>query len=139
MEQRISVAFMGLGNRGKDAYLPEFTKPEYGVDIGGIADIDPLKVEEVARRYHVPPEKCFPSGEVMLQSPQLADAMVIATMDRQHAAQAIAAMEKGYHLLLEKPASPVLGDCQAIAQTARRTGRKVSSATCFATRRSTGW
>lgn len=34
--------------------------------------------------------------------------MIIATQDRQHVAHALAALDKGYHLVLEKPISPLL-------------------------------
>ncbi|WP_418876621.1 Gfo/Idh/MocA family oxidoreductase [[Clostridium] scindens] len=57
----------------------------------------------MAGRYHIPLEKCFSSAEEMLEQDQLADAAFITTQDRQHASQAIKAMEKGYDILLEKP------------------------------------
>lgn len=125
MNKKFSIGFIGLGNRGKDAYLPEFASRADEVEIAAIADIDPAKVADVAARYHIPPERCFASGEELLRQPKLADALCIATMDRQHVRQAVPALEKGYDLLLEKPISPSLEECRELSRVARRTGRKV--------------
>lgn len=125
MGKKIRVAFAGLGNRGKDAYLPAFHELGNDIEIAAIADIVPEKVREVAERYNLPPECCYTSAEEMLKQPKLADAMCIATMDRQHVPQAIPALLKGYDLLLEKPISPLLEECQEINRIAKREGRKV--------------
>ena len=61
----------------------------------------------------------------LLEKPRLADVLFICTMDRQHFAQATAAMEKGYHLLLEKPISQDARECKMIAETAEKYGRRV--------------
>lgn len=123
--KKLRVAFIGLGNRGKDAYLPEFAKFADRVEITAIADPDVARRKDVAERYGIPVQMCFASGEELLKQPKLADALCIATMDRQHVAQAIPALEKGYDLLLEKPVSPFLEECRDISQTAKRTGRRV--------------
>lgn len=68
---------------------------------------------------------CFESAEQMLARPKLADVMFICTMDKQHYAHAMAALERGYDLLLEKPISPDLSECKKIAETANRLGRRV--------------
>ncbi|MDD3262111.1 MAG: Gfo/Idh/MocA family oxidoreductase, partial [Oscillospiraceae bacterium] len=39
--------------------------------------------------------------------------------------QAVAALRKGYDLLMEKPISPVLDECREIVRVAKETGRKV--------------
>lgn len=126
MKQQITVAIVGLGNRGKDTYakcaleFPELMK------LCAIADIVPEKVSEVASCYNIPKERCFSSAEELLQQEQLADVLFICTQDRQHYAHAIAALERGYDLLLEKPMSPSAEECRRIAETAERLNRKVA-------------
>ncbi len=90
-----------------------------------IADPIPERIEEVAGRYHILLEKCFSSAEEMLEQDQLADAAFITTQDRQHASQAIKAMEKGYDILLEKPISPNLKECRMVEEAAEKYGRNV--------------
>lgn len=75
--------------------------------------------------YQVPREKCYYSGEELLAQPKLADVLIISTQDQDHYRYAIPALEKGYHLLLEKPISPNLKECLEIRETAKRMGRIV--------------
>ena len=93
--------------------------------IVAIADIDPEKVKLTAEEYDVPMSHCYESAEDMLKEEKLADVMIIATQDRQHVGQAIKALKKGYHLLLEKPISPDLGECRKISEVAKECKREV--------------
>lgn len=119
MSKKIKVALAGLGSRGKDTYAPTAKLFPEKMEIVAIADIDPEKVEEVAREYNIPKEMCFSSAEELIAGEKLADAMFITTQDRQHVGQAIPALKKGYHLLLEKPISPDLEECREIVQVAQ--------------------
>ena len=51
--------------------------------------------------------------------------MLIATQDRQHVPAALRALDKGYHILLEKPISPDLAECRRLLEKARETGKTV--------------
>ena len=123
--KRITVALAGLGSRGKDTYAPVAKLLPEKMEITAIADIVEEKVEEVAREYGIPKERCYTSAEEMLKQERLADVMFIATQDRQHVGQAIPALEKGYDLLLEKPVSPDLDECRELLKVANERGRKV--------------
>ena len=125
MNKPITVALAGCGSRGKDTYAPLAERFPEKMKIVAIADIVPEKVEDVKNRYHVPEENCFASAEEMLAQPKLADVMFICTMDKQHVRQAIPALRKGYHLVLEKPISPDLEECREIIRVARECNRKV--------------
>ena len=125
MSRQVTVAIAGLGNRGRDVYAPFAEMFPERMKIVAIADPIPERIEEVAGRYHIPLDKCFSSAEEMLEQDKLADAAFITTQDRQHASQAIKAMEKGYDILLEKPISPNLKECQMVAEAAEKHGRNV--------------
>lgn len=125
MSKKITVALAGLGNRGKDAYAPVAKILKDKMEIVAIADLDPSKVEEVAKTYDVPRENCYASVEALLEKEQLADVIFITTQDRQHVGHAIPALEKGYHILLEKPVSPDLEECRQLTEVAKRCNRKV--------------
>ena len=94
MSRRMKVAIAGLGGRGRDVYAKSALLHPDKMEIVAVADIDPKKVALAAEEYHVPKEACFLSAEEMLQKEKLADAMIIATQDRQHVDQAIMALEK---------------------------------------------
>lgn len=125
MKKKVTVAIAGLGARGLETYAKATRLFSEDVQIVAVADPISERVQAAATEYHVPPEYCFESAEKMLEHDRLADVLFICTQDRQHAGHAIPALKKGYHLLLEKPISPFLEDCRAIAQTAREYGRQV--------------
>jgi predicted dehydrogenase len=56
---------------------------------------------------------------------KMADAAFICTPDRLHYEPAIRALELNYDLVLEKPITPFLNQCQEIAQLAKEKGRLV--------------
>lgn len=53
------------------------------------------------------------------------DAVCISTYPDTHAAYAIAALEAGAHVFLEKPVADNIADCERVIETARRLGRKL--------------
>ena len=53
----------------------------------------------------------------------VADAAVVATLDREHTEPAIALAEQGYALLIEKPLATTEAECVAIAEATERAGR----------------
>lgn len=121
----VTVAIAGLGSRGKDAYGQALTQMKDRARVVAVADLDSAKVREVAGMFDLKPEQCFGSVEEMLEKPQLADVMLICTQDRQHVLNAIPALQKGYHVMLEKPIAPDLDQCKALLAVSRETGRKV--------------
>lgn len=125
MKKKITVALAGLGSRGKDVYAKAVAMYPEKMEITAIADLDPEKIAMTAERYQIPEERCFSSVEEMLKEDRLADVMFITTQDRQHVGHAIPALQKGYHLLLEKPISPVLEELRQIVRTAKECDRKV--------------
>lgn len=121
----ITVAIAGLGSRGKDAYAQALSQLPERAKVVALAEPDPEKLQQAAKLFDLKEDACYPDAEALLAQPKLADAMVICTQDRQHVPQAIAAMEKGYDILLEKPISPDLDQCKEILEVSKKTGRKV--------------
>ena len=99
---------------------------EKGHIIAAVAETDGKKLRIAGETLGVPEAFRFHSGKELLLQDRLGDAAIIATMDRDHYHEAVPAMEKGYHLLLEKPISPVPEETLAIEEAAERTGRHVS-------------
>lgn len=122
---KLRVAIVGLGNRGKDTYAKCVEKFNDEMEIVAIADIDESKVEEVKNLYAIPSDMCFKSGEELLEKDKLADCIFLCTQDKQHVQQAVVALRKGYHLLLEKPISPDLEECREILAVSKQQNREV--------------
>ena len=125
MTTPVTFAICGCGSRGLEAYAPyQELHPERMRIVAG-ADSRPERLAMLRERYGLAEDRCFASDEELLAQPRLADAMIIATQDRQHVPAALAALDKGYHLLLEKPISPDLDQCRQLVEKARETGRMV--------------
>ena len=125
MPQPVTFAICGCGARGLEAYAPYQERHPEEMKIVAGADTRPERLAMLRERYGVPQERCYPSDEALLAQPRLADVMIIATQDRQHVPAALAALDKGYHVLLEKPISPSLEECRALQEKAREAGRAV--------------
>ena len=125
MKRPVTFAVCGFGIRGMEAYSSyQKTHPDE-MSIAAVADPDPARRAIAQKEYGVPAARCYETAEALLQQPRLADVLIVATQDRQHVEQAIPAMEKGYHLVLEKPISPSLRECIALREKAHETNRAV--------------
>jgi len=96
--------------------------PEH-VRFVAVAEPDPERRARFAARHHLPPERCYESWGDLIASGQLAPALVCCTMDRLHVAPTVAALEAGYHVLLEKPIAVTPEDCVRVVQASERANR----------------
>lgn len=76
----------------------------------------------MAESHGIPLEHVFDDWRKVFEVKRFADATIIATPDRLHAAPAIAAAERGYHILLEKPMAPTEEECRAIVKAVKENG-----------------
>jgi predicted dehydrogenase len=114
---------IGAGNRGAEAYAPLLlAHPELG-RIVGLAEPDPVRRAAFAERYEVPAEACFEGHEELLARPAMADFAIVATPDDRHVEPALGALERGYHVLLEKPMALNESDGRALVEASARAGR----------------
>ena len=120
-----SFVILGMGDRGKNTYGMEFlAQPERAV-IRAIAETDPERRSLGGEAFGIPEELRFDSAEALLAQPRLAEVACVCTQDRQHVPMAVAAMKKGYDVLLEKPVSPELEELREIVRVSRETRRRV--------------
>ena len=100
----IRVAFVGCGGMATH-YLPVYQNLDY-VELAACIDVG-----------QVPGLPCFTSDFSRALAPDI-DAVVINTPNHLHRPQAIAAIEAGKHVLLQKPVAPTLADAEAIQAAA---------------------
>ncbi|MDX6630136.1 MAG: scyllo-inositol 2-dehydrogenase [Gaiellales bacterium] len=89
-----------------------------GVQVASVCDLDERRAADVAGRTSARP---FTSWEAMLDAGAL-DALFVCTPPAHHAAPAIAALERGLPVYLEKPLARALVDGEAIASAWKRSG-----------------
>lgn len=121
--KQITVALLGAGIRGMEAYAPYALKHPEEMKFVAVAEPDPERLEKFKKLYSINDEMCFKSWEELLVKPKLADAMFICTQDKMHFAPSMAAMEKGYHILLEKPMATDPAECIKMGELAGKLGR----------------
>lgn len=68
----------------------------------------------------------FSTWQEALAQERFADCVFVCMLDTMHTEPAVRALEKGYHVLLEKPMSPVEDECRRIVQASERSGRILS-------------
>ena len=76
---------------------------------------------KIAVKHQIPESNCFETWQQMLVEKRLADVLINTTMDLDHVGSACAAMELGYHMLLEKPLATTLEDATKIDDVRRAT------------------
>jgi len=73
----------------------------------------------------------------MLERMEGIDAVVVGTTDHQHAQASVRAMEKGKHVLCQKPMTNSVHEARVMAETARRTGVATQELTATSSAEST--
>ncbi|MBO9605762.1 MAG: Gfo/Idh/MocA family oxidoreductase [Paenibacillaceae bacterium] len=121
----ISVALIGAGQRGA-AYAEYALKYPEEVSFVAVADIDTVRKERFKKEHRIGDELAFDSWEQLLARPKVADAVIICLQDQMHFEPAIKALEKGYHVLLEKPMSPNPAECVVMGEYAEKYHRVFS-------------
>lgn len=119
--KKLEVVVLGLGNRG-GKYVNYMSQRD-DVNVVAICDKNPDLLIPIGDKLKV--EKRFKTADELFAAGKLGDAMVIATQDRDHYEHAKKALQLGYHLLLEKPISPILEQTQELERIAREKELKV--------------
>ena len=109
---------VGLGNMGRSHALAYHANPAFEI-VGLVNRSAPADL---------PPElRGYPLGHDYAEALDRLepDLVSIATYSDSHAAYALAAMEAGAHVFVEKPLATTVADATRVAQKARETGREV--------------
>ncbi|MFI9557908.1 Gfo/Idh/MocA family protein [Nonomuraea endophytica] len=96
-----------------------------GADLAAVAGPDRARTAAFAARFGI--KQVYGTAEDLYAHPGL-DAVVIASPHAHHAAQTLAALDAGLHVLCEIPLALSLADAEAVAERARATGRLVAVA-----------
>lgn len=116
--KKITIAIAGCGARGLNTYASCQNRFPEWMQIVAAADNRPERLAVMKKQFSLTDEQCYATAESMLEQPKLADAMFICTGDRMHYEQTISALNKGYHILLEKPIAPTEQECTDIEKLA---------------------
>ncbi|WP_408011082.1 Gfo/Idh/MocA family protein [Pseudalkalibacillus sp. A8] len=118
--KRIRVGIIGTGSISHE-HLDAYRK-QSDAEIFAICDQQKARAEQVASQYSVP--HVFDNYEEMLELEDL-NAVSICTWNYTHADIAIAALQAGKHVLIEKPIAIRVEEAERIQEAAREAGTVV--------------
>lgn len=128
---RIRLCVIGFGNRTRK-YLKYVESHPDEVELCAVVDTDPLRLAEAMSMYGMDHSRYFVSVDDFLASDVPADAVLVATSDKSHYSIALKVLEKGMHLLLEKPMARTSSQCIELVSKAEQTG--VVAGLCYVMR-----
>ncbi len=121
---KLSAIVMGYGMRGRTYARHAVDFPDQ-LEIVAVADPNESYRRAAMESHNIPENMTFSDWKELAKLPKLADFAIIATQDAMHIEPALACIEKGYNLLLEKPMAPTAEECKIITEAAEKKGIKV--------------
>ncbi len=117
-----TAVVIGAGNRGRYVYARWAAAHPDRLRVVAVAEPDDASRGAVATEHGIAPEHVFRDWAECLARPRLADVAIIATPDTLHVLPALAAFERGYDVLLEKPIAPTPAECVRVVEAAEAAG-----------------
>ena len=122
MVNPLRIGIVGLGWVARDYMLPAIAATAGRAELTAAVSLRASDFDCLAAGV-----ACFHSLEDFLDA-GLADAVYIATPNHLHREQAVACLERGLHVLCEKPLALTLADARAMRDAAARAGRLLVTA-----------
>ncbi len=119
----MKLALVGAGQRG--TIYAKYAYEKTGAEIVAVVDIRKERRDSVCKQFNIPENMAFEKIDDLYRLGKIADAIIIATMDRDHFRHVMPAIELGYDVLLEKPISPDINECLKIQKSAHEHNVKI--------------
>lgn len=119
----MKLALIGAGQRGM--IYAEYAYYKKNAEITAVVEPHEGRRKIAAEKFRISEDCCFTCVEDFFAKGKVSDAVILATMDKDHFGHAMSALDCGYDILLEKPISPDPKECLLIGQKAKKLGRKI--------------
>ncbi|MGB4826735.1 MAG: Gfo/Idh/MocA family oxidoreductase, partial [Paracoccaceae bacterium] len=113
----IRVMVAGLGNMGRSHALAYHRNPAF--DLVGLVNRSAPRLDPALNGYAIEPD--FNAALTRLKP----DLVCVSTYSDSHADFAVAAMQAGAHVFVEKPLATTVADARRVVDCAKSTGRKL--------------
>ena len=117
----VRIGLLGCGLIAQYAHLPALKKAE-GIEFAAVCDLAADLSCRIAQQYGVP--LSFNNLDQFLSDADL-EAVLVATADQQHVPNALACIQAGKHVLIEKPLGTNPEECRRLKKAADEAGCKV--------------
>jgi predicted dehydrogenase len=116
----VTGVLIGAGERGATVYASLLlSRPELG-RIVAVAEPNAARRRAFAARFGLDRAAQLDDWKPLLDRPRCADFAVVATPDALHVEPALTALERGYHVLLEKPMALSEASCLRLVEASER-------------------
>ncbi|NKB71649.1 MAG: hypothetical protein GKR89_31630 [Candidatus Latescibacteria bacterium] len=132
--KKLRVGVVGCGAMGQN-HLGVYQQLGDAVEIAALCDANPKRLEAAAKSW--PQARTSADFQTFLEPADL-DLVSVCTMPQSHCEIAVAALEKGAHVLCEKPFAMELAQADRMLATAARAGRHIQVGTNMRHMRDTG-
>lgn len=122
----MKLAFTGTGYISK--IHAQTAQGLAGVELAAVVNHKPDSMAAFARTYDIPRQ--YSSIQELLKDGDI-DAVVISTPNALHAPEAVAALEAGVHIMVEKPMAMNTQEAQAMLDASEKSGAKLMVAHCW--------
>jgi len=119
----VKAIVLGAGVRGRGTYGAWALGHPERLRVVAIAEPDETRRRAMAEEHRLAPEQVFSDWRALLAEPRRAEAAIVATGDTEHVDPTLAALDRGHHVLLEKPIAPDPVGCLRVVEAAERAGR----------------
>lgn len=120
--KKVRYAVVAGGQISQQAFMPGIARAGNS-ELAALVTGDPVKADDLAGKYKIKAwsyeryDELLASGEI--------DAVYIATPNALHTPFAVAALEAGIHVLLEKPMASSVAEAEMILAAQKKTGAKL--------------
>src|SRR5208337_1549806 len=119
---KIGVALVGAGNLARWVHLPNLKKIP-NVHLRAIHSSSGHRGKNYALRFGA--NYCATDYDEILRDPEI-DLVVIVSRNPQHASQAIAALQAGKHVFVEKPMALTEEECRLVYHAVKESGKQIT-------------
>ena len=106
----VKVGVIGIGTVSQLMHLPILSGLHEQYQITAVSDISPTQLAFIAKKYNATP---YTDPYELVKDPNV-DAVFVCSPDQYHAAYALAAMEAGKHVFVEKPVTLCMEDLEKL-------------------------
>lgn len=112
--EKLNIAAVGCGGKGESDIRGVAT----GNNIVALCDVDEQRAHNTFKRF--PKAKRYKDWRVMLEKEKTIDAVTVSTPDHVHGPAALAAIQLGKHVYVQKPLTRTIYEARQLLEASRR-------------------
>jgi predicted dehydrogenase len=121
-KDQLGVALLGSGNLARWAHLPNLKKYPYAA-LRAVHSASGARGKSIGIRFGA--ARCTTEYGEIYQDPEI-DVVIIVSRNQHHAPQALAALEAGKHVFVEKPMALNEDECRNLYQAVQESGKQLT-------------